>query len=76
MIRESSGENGCQVMCETQQDFEDWCISCGWNNSKEFTKDVGVRFEDVEGEFFELVGGRIYIVEPEKLWIEEYKDGV
>ena len=72
--REIEGEE--YVKCETFDDFEEWCNEGGWDGEDGFFQETRLSFADVEGKFFTVVHSRVFIYEEEKLWIEEYKDGI
>jgi hypothetical protein len=47
-------------MTTSQIDFLRWTKELGFRDYNHFVKSTGVEYSDIKGEWFQLLGGRIY----------------
>jgi len=63
MIKEKEFDGEMYCLCETQDEFEQFCEECGWGDSTGFKMDTGVDKDTVIGKWFLVVHGRVFVRE-------------
>ena len=69
MYQEKDVESDIYCKCDTPNDFEQFCRDGFWDSSGAFTKDTGITFEDIKGQWFQVVHNRVYLEETIKNFI-------
>jgi len=57
------GDEEIWAKCDTLEQFEEWCVDGFWNSVQDFEQDTGIMFEDIEGQWFQVVHNRVYLKE-------------
>ena len=68
MIREKEFEENDEMycLCETKEDFEQFCEECGWGDSIGFQQHTGVQLDTIVGRWFMVIRDRVFIIEDGK----------
>jgi hypothetical protein len=51
------------ILCETLEQFREFCEDGGWGDEHGFVQDTGIDFETVKGQWFQVAHSRVYLEE-------------